>query len=217
MNETGRASREYTEVGVIKKLFDAIRERKIADLQMAVLAIGCLERITGSEFKDTKDFLNKMEQFFKKYHYVGKDLRRARKESGMERSDLATRLGESKHAIKHMETNKKPLSQDAIEFIKEMGGEKQVPLKKYRKKGFEPNSMDMPKKDKIPPEKKLQNEQVSDLIECDICNKEKEAWMIRVEKSDSCGNQLICENCISIRNKNVKQDKDNDIEIQMAT
>lgn len=217
MREKSEASREYTEVSVIKKLFDAIRERKIADPQIAALAIGCLERITSCDFKDNKDFCTKMELFLKKYHYVGNDLRKARKESGMERSDLATKLGVSKHAIKLMETNKKPLSQDAIEFIKEMRGEKRIPLKKCRKKGSEPNSMDMPKKDKILPEKKLQNEQVSALIECDICNKEKEAWMVRVEKSDSCGNQLICENCISIRNKNVKQDKGDDIEIQMAT
>ena len=128
----GRTSKEHIEIRVIKKLYDAITQRK----NIRVSAVQWLEHITGYDFKCTKDFHDKMEKFFSRHYYRGADLRKARKWSGMERSDLADLFGVSINTIKKMETNKKPLSQDAIDFIIAMGFKKTVPLKKKEKKGF---------------------------------------------------------------------------------
>lgn len=59
-----------------------------------------------------------------KKYYRGSDLRRARKWSGMERSDLAAWFDVSINTIKKMETNKKQLSRDAIDYILVMGMKK---------------------------------------------------------------------------------------------
>ena len=60
MLEKQKRQKEHTELSAIKKLYDAIIERNIADPNKAALAVGCLERIAGCEFKDTKDFFHKI-------------------------------------------------------------------------------------------------------------------------------------------------------------
>jgi len=147
--------RSETDISAVKKLYDAIKAREI----ISVAAIRCLEQITGSDFKNTKDFCNKMDQFLDKHHYKGIDLRRARKLTGMEQSELAEWFGVSKCRIKQMETNKKPLSQDSLDFIKVMGFEKTTQLKKGQKRQNKGHSMHRPNKLKIPPEKKHQKQQ----------------------------------------------------------
>ncbi len=148
-------SRSEIDISAVKKLYDAIRSREI----ISVAAIKCLEQITGCEFKNTKNFCHKMEQFLDKHYYKGIDLRRARKWTGMEQSELAEWFEVSKYRIKQMETNKKPLSQDALDFIKVMGFGKTIPLKKGQKRQNKGHSMHRPNKVKIPPKKKHQKQQ----------------------------------------------------------
>lgn len=199
-NDKGRTFKEHIEIRAIKKLYDAIIERKIT----SVLAMQCLELVTGYNFTCTKDFRNKMEQFFNKHYYRGADLRKARKWSGMERSDLADLLGVSVNTIKKMETNKKPLSQGAIDFIIAMGFKKTVPLKKKKKKASEHNCIQTTKNDKIAPEKKLQNWQVSDTIKCEVCNRRKDSWEVTIDCINSYRAQFICEDCLSNSKKRKK-------------
>lgn len=207
-----KISKDYTEISVVKKLYDAIIERKI----ISVLAIQCLEQVTRYEFASTKDFRNKMEQFLNKNYYRGVDLRKARKWSGMERSDLADWFGISIHTIKQMETNKKPLSQDAIDFIMVMGFRKTVPLKKVKKKASATNRIRTRKNGKIPPEKKLQNSQVSDTIKCEVCNKWKNDWEVTIECINSYRTQFICEDCIESKSKKATKEKEGVIELHAA-
>lgn len=199
-DSNGRTSKEYIEIRAIKKLYDAIIQRKI----ISVLAIQWLEHITGYDFKCTRDFHDKMGKFFGKHYYLGADLRRARKWSGLERSDLADLLGVSVHTIKKMEINKKPLSQDAIDFIIAMGFKKTIPLKKKKKKASATNRIQTRKNDKIAPEKKLQNAQVSDTIECEVCNRRKDSWEVTIDCINSYRTQFICEDCLSNSKKRKK-------------
>lgn len=208
----GRTSKEHIEIRAIKKLYDAIIEKKIT----SVLAIQCLELVTRYSFTCTKDFRKKMEQFFSKHYYRGADLRKTRKWSGMERSDLADLFGVSVHTIKKIETNKKPLSQDAIDFIIAMGFKKTVPLKKKKKKASEHHCIQTTKIDKIPPEKKLQNSQVSDTIKCEVCNRWKERWEVTIECVNPYRTEFICEGCIRSKNKKATNDKEGVIELHAA-
>jgi len=148
-------SRSDTDISAVKRLYDAIRSREI----ISVAAIRCLEQITGSDFKNTKEFRHNMDQFLEKYYYKGIDLRRARKWTGMEQSELAEWFEVSRYRIKQMETNKKPLSKDALDFIKVMGFGKTILLKKGQKRQNAGHSMHKPNKVKIPPEKKHQKQQ----------------------------------------------------------
>ena len=207
-----RVSKEHIEIRVIKKLYDAITQRKI----ISVLAIQWLEHITGNDFKCTKDFHNKMEKFFSKHYYRGADLRKARKWSGMDHSELANWFDVSRNTIKKMETNKKPLSQDAIDFIMVMGFRKTVLLKKAKKMASATNRIQTRKNDKIAPEKKLQNAQVSDTIECEVCNRRKDSWKVTIECINSYRTQFICEDCIESKSKKVTKEKEGVIESHAA-
>lgn len=207
-----KISKEYTEISAVKKLYDAIIKKKITSVQ----AIQCLEKVTGYKFVNTKDFCNKMEQFLNKHYYHGADLRNARKWSGMERSDLADWFGVSTHTIKQLETNKKPLSQDAIDFIMVMGFKKKVPLKKNKKKASEYNCIQTTKIDKILPEKKLQILKVSDTIKCEVCNEWKESWEVTIECINRNRTQFICEDCIESKNKKATKEKEGVIESHAA-
>lgn len=148
---------DFTDIDAVKKLYEATKARKIP----SAVAIACLERITQNEFKSTRDFRQKMEAFLKKHYYKGIDLRRARKWSGMEQSELAEWFNVSKHRIIQMETGKKPLSQDAIDFIKVMGFAKRIPLKKCKKSVKVGYPTCNPKNGSIPPEKKTSKSTLS--------------------------------------------------------
>lgn len=117
---------DQVEISVVKKLFDAVEAREI----VSPYAISCLERATHHDFKNTKDFRVKMNAFLKKHYYKGTDLRETRKWAGFEQDELGDLFNVSKHQIKQMEVSKQPLSKDAIDFIRVMGGEKKVTLKK---------------------------------------------------------------------------------------
>lgn len=125
----------------LKRYLKKSKKEKISyltanEVQKSVINIEVLENVTRYDFKYTKDFCNKMDTFMEKHYYKGVDLRKARNGSDLERSDLAELLGISSHTIKQMQTNKKPLSEDAVEFIKTAGFKKTVPLKKSKKKGL---------------------------------------------------------------------------------
>ena len=200
----GKTSKEYIDIRAIKKLHDAITQRK----NIRVSAIQWLEYITGYDFKCTKDFNDKMEKFFSKHYYCSADLRKARKWSGMERSDLADWFRISIHNVKQMETNKKPLSQDAIDFIMVMGFKKTVPLKKKKKKASEYNCIQTTKNDKIVPEKKLKKPQVSDQIKCEVCNRREDSWEGAIECINSSRTQFVCEDCIESKKKQLRMKKE---------
>ncbi len=159
MQKDYKSNQYRVEISLVKKLFDFNEERKIASVD----AIVCLEQITGEDFKNTKDLRNNMTKFIDKHYYKGVDLRRARKASGMEQHELAEWFEVSKHRIVQMETNKIPLSEDAIAFIKVQGFKKTVPYKKAKKTVNAYSGMDNAKKHKIPPEKNMQKKQISDL------------------------------------------------------
>jgi ribosome-binding protein aMBF1 (putative translation factor) len=207
-----KSSKAHFEISEVKKLYDKIIEKKIASVQ----AIQCLDLVTGYGFTGKKDFRKKIEQFFAKHYYCGADLRNARKWSGMVRSDLADWFDVSINTIKKMETNKKPLSQDAISFIIVMGFKKTVRLKKKKKKASEHNCIQTTKIDKIPPEKKLQNSQVSDTIQCEACNEWKERWEVTIECINSYRTQFICEDCIESKSKKATKEKEGLIELHAA-
>lgn len=150
--------RNSTHITAIKKLYEAIKSREIVNVE----AVKCLERITGTNFKNTRDFHNKMKNFLEKHDYRGVDLRRARKLTEMDRGELANWLGVSKHKIKQMETNKKALSREALDFIMIMGLKKTLPLRKWKKRAPKGYSIKTPQKLKTSPKKKAEKQQVLD-------------------------------------------------------
>jgi hypothetical protein len=138
-----------------------------------------------------------MQAFLDKHFYKGIDLRRARNYAGMERHELAELFGTSKHYVKQMETNTKPLTQEAIDFIRVMGHAKKVPLKKLKKRASEGKCIDKPKNIKIPPEKIIKKQQVSDLIRCSVCNEAKYDWELNMECISPYRITYICDECIA--------------------
>ena len=187
------------EISFVKKFYDAIESREI----ISVTAISLLENLLGTDFHNTNDFRSKMQAYLNKHFYKGIDLRRARKYAGMEQDELAELFGISKLRIKQMETNKKPLPQDAIDFIRVMGGEKKVTSKKSPKKRNLGLGMHNAKNGNIPPEKTIPKQQVSGLIRCQYCGELKEEWEITIDCPDSYRSLLICEDCYSKKQSGV--------------
>ncbi len=187
------------EISFVKKFYDAIESREIVCVQ----AISCLENLLGTDFRNTNDFRSKMQAYLDKHFYKGIDLRRARKYAGMEQSDLAELFGISKLRIKQLETNKKPLTQDVIDFIRVMGGEKKVTSKKGGKRANLGLGMHNAKNGNIPPEKTIPKQQVSGLIRCQYCGELKEEWEITIDCPDSYRSLLICEDCYSKKQSGV--------------
>ena len=183
------------EISSVKKLYDAIKSREI----VSPLVISCLENALGKEFHNTSDFRSKMRAFLDKHYYKGNDLRKARRYAGMEQDELAELFEVSKLRIKQMETNKKPLSQDAIDFIRVMGGEKKITLKKLSKTGNLGLGMHNAKNGNIPPERIIPKQQVSGLIRCRYCGELKDESEITIDCVNPYHTFLICEDCYSNR------------------
>ena len=108
--------------------------------------------------------IEKIRNFFRKKFYRGYDLREARKARGWEKKDLANHLGFSQTRILRMETNHKPLSEQALNFIIEMGFEKTVKVGKPKKTACEGLYREMAKNGTIFPKKTLQDGQVTDFL-----------------------------------------------------
>lgn len=199
----GQMQKKQNEISKIRKLYEEILSRRhiiegcAKILLRAVMMIEYLERITGKDFMNTKDFREKMDKFMEKFDYKGADLRRARKHMEFERPELAKLFNVSNHSIKQMEQNKKLLSKEAIDLIKSAGYEKLVTLKKVEKNVSESNCMDMPKKDKTPSEKMLEICKVRDLFECDCCKKHKEDYEMTIKTPTPYRTIFICEDCLT--------------------
>jgi len=86
--------------------------------QKRVNIIKFLEETTKYEFKNTKDFHQKMKLYLSGYQLAGKDLKKIRKQSKLTQSELAKQFGISRPYVIMMEKNKKPLNQRALNFIK---------------------------------------------------------------------------------------------------
>jgi len=164
-SEDEQPQNEKVDVGVVRKLFESIENREIINVN----AISILEEITHHQFKDTKDSQEKMKKFLLQHDYRGNDLRKARKQGGLDQSELADLFRVSKHSVKQMETNKKPLSEDARGFIKSQGIVKTVPLKKWKKTGNMKDCIHPPENSKTSPERIRQKEHVTAPCECPSC------------------------------------------------
>ena len=102
-----------------------------------------------------------MRKFIAKHDYKGVDLRRAQKNAGLDQIGLGDLLGISKRKIVLMETNKMPLSQQAIEFILEHCDAKSFKPRKVQKTPTKTNSTYLAKNAKIAPEKQPLKKQVT--------------------------------------------------------
>ena len=94
-----------------------------------------------------------MRQFINKHDYKGVDLRRAQNNAGLDQPGLGKLFGISKRKIVRMETNKVPLSKQAIDFILEHCEGKTFKPKKVQKTLGMTNSTYLAKNAKIPPER----------------------------------------------------------------
>ncbi|MBD3155141.1 MAG: hypothetical protein GF368_00615 [Candidatus Aenigmarchaeota archaeon] len=177
-NKEDEKERYETDVYFVKKLYEAVKSGEM----VTVAAIDCLERSIGEIFKNKRDMHKKMQDFLEKHDYWGVDLRRARKWSGMDRRELAWWFDVSIHRIKQMETNKKPLTRKAIDFIRIMGFKKTVTMKKSKKEANEGFSTRTPKKTKTSPKKKVEKQQVLDPLSAN--NEDEQVFYESDEKRD---------------------------------
>jgi len=181
------------EIDIVKKVYNRILDRE----KVSHAVIACLEKITNHDFKRTKDFCEKMDAFIKKHYYKGVDLRRALNWSGMTVAELADWFEVSVRKIMQMMTNKKPLSEDAIAFIKVMRFKKTIPLKKLSKTASKGCTTHIPKNEESPPEKKTEKTGVSDFFKCWRCKKIKDRWDITIELLSPYHHEFVCEDCLS--------------------
>ena len=100
-----------------------------------------------------------------------------------------------------------------VVFIMVMGFKKTVPLKKVKKRASATNRIQTRKNGKIPPEKKLQNSQVSDTIKCEACYRRKDSWEVTIECINPSRTQFICEDCIETKSKKATEEKEGVIEL----
>ena len=183
--------RKYCTVDSIKELYDSIISKKPVS-QFAVLS---LENVTGYSFATSKDFRERMGLFLKKHYYKGNDLKKAREWSEMEQKQVAEWLGVSERRVKQMESSRKPLSQDAVSFIKVMGFTKKVPLRKAVFTPPEPKGRPPTQKRVQSPKRISQDYKVTDLEKCGFCGIEKPPWEITVTRVGLwC--EYICEECL---------------------
>ena len=94
-----------------------------------VLLMRALENATGFQFRNTRDFKEKMEQFFL-FGNPGGILKKARKKRGLTQWQLARQLRVTQSAIARMEAGEIPLNTAAISFIKKN-------IKNWRKESLE--------------------------------------------------------------------------------
>jgi DNA-binding XRE family transcriptional regulator len=95
-------------------------------VQESIGLIRDLERLMKTEFKDTRDFREKVEKFSDGYDLRRADpatrLRRARMKFNMTQKDLAQHLGYTSHAaIAQFEKRKRPPSRRVTEWLKSVG------------------------------------------------------------------------------------------------
>jgi DNA-binding XRE family transcriptional regulator len=76
-----------------------------------------LEKLTGREFKNTKEFHHHVSDFLMKNGHLGSSLKECRKRKGMSQRLLAFKLGVSQQYVAKMESGSKPLIPKALDFI----------------------------------------------------------------------------------------------------
>lgn len=88
------------------------------ELQARVDMIRQLEKITGKEFKNTADFIERMEKLFSASNQATA-LREERERLGWTQARLAAFLGVSQQMIAKMENGSKPLNLKALRFLEQ--------------------------------------------------------------------------------------------------
>jgi len=86
-----------------------------------VLLVRAIENFTGFEFKNTKDFKEKIEQFLLLGENPGETLKRVRKNCHLSQRSLGKKLSLTQAAISMMESGEIPLNGKVIKFIKKKG------------------------------------------------------------------------------------------------
>ncbi len=159
------------EISKLKGLYDEVLDKGEPgtvftpdETQRRVNIVRFFEQVLHTKFEGAKDFKMKMDSFFAKKFYRGYDLREARKARGWEKKDLANHLGVSQTRILRMETNHKPLTKQAVNFIIEMGFERTIKVGKPQKKACEGVHREMAQNGTISPKKTLQDSQVTDSL-----------------------------------------------------
>ena len=94
------------------------------------LIVEKLEEETGYNFKDTKDFKQKMKQWFQKHGFTGKDLKKARLKADFTQQELADKLGVSRTQITRAEKDERKLTKDMKDYI--AGTFKESSIKTYQ-------------------------------------------------------------------------------------
>ena len=137
------------DISEIKRVYEAVEAREI----VTPLAISCLEMYTDQQFTRTRKMRVKMRKFIAKHDYKGVDLRRAQNIAGLDQQGLGKLFRISKTKVVRMETNKMPLSKQAIDFILEHCEGKKFKPKKVQKTLGMTHSTYLAKNAKIPPER----------------------------------------------------------------
>lgn len=104
----------------LKRLYKLIIEKELEDelIQERVNIIHYLEQGTKQKFKNTEDFIKKMEHYFaRQAHMRRNDLKRARKEKGWTQKTMADYLGISRVYLAQMESGIKPLNRGVVDFL----------------------------------------------------------------------------------------------------
>ena len=108
---------------LIKKYYDFLNQKydrsNPKEVLIRIIVIEKIEEELHTQFKTKKEFETKMNKVLKEFQYDGNDLKRARQKDDKTQAELARDLNVSKPFISSMENNKKSLTKDAIQYIKD--------------------------------------------------------------------------------------------------
>jgi ribosome-binding protein aMBF1 (putative translation factor) len=107
-------------------LTDSSRSGNADSVMFRVKLIGCLEKLLRTEFKNTRDFRQKVEDFLQGYDgrkmSASRRIRKARKKKKWTQKQLATYLGLKSHVpIVQYEKSQRNPSARVMQWLKEVG------------------------------------------------------------------------------------------------
>jgi len=108
------------ELGQLRKLYGIIINGKLGDdrIQERVIIIQYLKRKTRQVFTCADDFMKKMEYFIIHNNKMkGSDLKRVRKSQDWDKKEMADYLSIRQLDLSLMESGKKALDNNAVEFL----------------------------------------------------------------------------------------------------
>ena len=101
------------EVWMITEIYQGISKG-----EQGVRAVEYLEKITGENFKDTKDFKRKMKRFLDGGYFRPSHLKQYREDRGWSQKVMAMHLEMPQQKVSDMEKGRKPLNQKVIGRLK---------------------------------------------------------------------------------------------------